>query len=67
MVPSLCGWLTAMLVSSEHVGFVGKHSTRVFRWNKSHLEELIDVYLQGHAENTLAAAFFIFQPVSTGV
>ncbi|XP_070207763.1 spatacsin-like isoform X2 [Littorina saxatilis] len=64
MVSALCGWLVAMLSPSGHARFVEHHGKRVWKWTMSQLEKLMELYLQSHAENTLAAAFFIFQPIS---
>ncbi|XP_076465994.1 spatacsin-like [Babylonia areolata] len=64
IVSSLCAWLVAMLPPAEHAHFVEHDGKRAWRWSERQLERLVEVYLQCGAENTLAAAFFIFQPTS---
>ncbi|KAL8574758.1 hypothetical protein ACOMHN_035875 [Nucella lapillus] len=64
MVSSLCAWLVAMLSPTEHTRFVEHDGKRAWCWSEKHLEKLMETYLRCHAENTLTAAFFIFQPTS---
>ena len=66
MVSAICAWLVAMLPPTEHAHFVEEDGKRAWRWSMAQLEKLMEVCLRCHAENTLAAAFFIFQPVSSG-
>ena len=66
MVSALCAWLVAMLAPPGHARFLEEDGKRAWRWSMPQLEKLIEMHLQCHAENTLAAAFFIFQPVSSG-
>lgn len=64
MLQSLCTWLVAMLAPQEHASFVEAHGKVAVQWKLAQLDQLIELYLQSHAESTLATAFFIFQPVS---
>ena len=64
MVSAICAWLVAMLPPIEHARFLEEDGKRAWRWSVAQLEKLMEVCLRCHAENTLAAAFFIFQPVS---
>lgn len=66
MVSAICAWLVAMLPPPEHARFLEEDGKRAWRWSMTQLEKLMEVCLRCHAENTLAAAFFIFQPVSSG-
>ncbi|PVD19335.1 hypothetical protein C0Q70_19822 [Pomacea canaliculata] len=64
LLQSLCTWLVAMLAPQEHASFVEAHGKVAVQWKLAQLDQLIELYLQSHAESTLATAFFIFQPTS---